>query len=244
MKGETSVTFPEGTQFFYNGTQIRATDDQTGVILPIKSALTGSFQIKTTLKGWRSVGQNSIESTISSVAEDGENGASEGNNEGNNEDSTSGFWLKAELYSSNAAGYYNSIYTGRNANLPLTLPKTEDSVRYNLSATINDGDDTTANRLLSAGSTLDVLVRASVSGGDSNETVKVQLYEFTGTDDFSYRKVANASQVFENMPSDNIAASSEGSEWKPTVATNPTTGTYRLEFTYGDKTDYLDFIVQ
>jgi hypothetical protein len=45
------------------------------------------------------------------------------------------------------------------------------------------------------------------------------------------------------MPSD-IEALSTGTEWKPKVATNPTTGTYRLEFTYGDKTDYLDFIVQ
>jgi hypothetical protein len=44
--------------------------------------------------------------------------------------------------------------------------------------------------------------------------------------------------------SSDIEASSTGSEWKQTVATNPTTGTYRLEFTYGDKTDYLDFIVQ
>jgi hypothetical protein len=251
MKDGTPVTFPEGTQFFYNGTQIRATDDQTGVILPIKSALTGSFQIKTTLKGWESVGQNGIESSILSVAEGGGNssensgeiGNAEGGGNGAAEGSTSGYRLVAELYSSNAAGYYNSIDTKRNKDLALTLPTTEDSVRYNLSATINDGDDTTANRLLSAGSTLDVLVRASVSGGDSNETVKVQLYEFTGTDDFSYRKVANASQVFASMPSD-IAASPIGSEWKPTVVANPTTGTYRLEFTYGDKTDYLDFIVQ
>jgi hypothetical protein len=34
------------------------------------------------------------------------------------------------------------------------------------------------------------------------------------------------------------------SNWTPTISEDAAKGTYRLEFTYGDKTDYLDFIVQ
>jgi hypothetical protein len=44
-----------------------------------------------------------------------------------------------------------------------------------------------------------------------------------------------------------ISADSDGVQWKPVICEGAASGTYRLEFTYGekgDKKEYLDFIVQ
>jgi hypothetical protein len=148
------------------------------------------------------------------------------------------YQLRAVLYSASEANYYNSIHTERNATT--TTFTVVEAPTYALSVNAN-GDG--ASQIVSAGESLDITVRArreSTSASDE-PNVGVALYQYQKDSD-KYTPV-NASAVFTSGVS-TLTASGEGVSWKPVISESAVSATYRLEFTYGDKTDYLDFIVQ
>jgi hypothetical protein len=214
---QDAISFPEGTQIYFNGTPLQQLDDST-VIIPIKKALTGSFEIRTTLYGWN---------TVSNVT------------------SGSGIELEAELYSSSVASYYNSIDTGLRGSTSVSFASTGSAASsYSLSATIPEEGMSTTNRILSDGGTLNALVKTV--GGSDNEQVSVKLYQYmAGKSGGSYSRL-NTSQVFKSIETEITPASADATDpnWTPVISDTAESGTYRLEFTYGDKTDYLDFIIQ
>jgi hypothetical protein len=150
------------------------------------------------------------------------------------------------------ANYYNSLKTAKYAEDTFTVVS---SPTYALSATVGGKD---ASRIVSVGGNLDITVKASCSTGgssggmvsDTNSTsnglgVNVKLYRYQSgsiTSSGTYTLVGTDT-VFTSAVAA-LSSNANGVNWKPVIRENAAPGTYRLEFTYGDKTDYLDFIVQ
>jgi hypothetical protein len=211
------VAFPEGTAFLFQGDYLEANADNTSVSVPVKRSGTYQMQIKTALFGY----------------DYGE------------------YKLEAELYSSSEPHYYNSIDTTHDAKDTFTVVH---APTYALSVTaVGSG----ASQIVTAGGSLDIIVRAShISGGNSDgttlgsdsildESVAVKLYQYQSgsTSSGTYTPVSTDT-VFETAVSKVSANANDGVEWKPVIREGAAPGTYRLEFTIGDKVEYLDFIVQ
>jgi hypothetical protein len=221
--GYTACAFPEGTVFLFRGERLEANTNNAGVIIPVKKTGTHELQIETSLSGY----------------DCGE------------------YRLTATLYSASAANYHNSLTTKWQAETTFTVVA---SPTYALSVTAGDTD---ASRIVSAGNSLDITVKAVyASGGTSSGSttgnkesgngsttaesgVTVALYQYqkdsTGATAGSYKPM-DTGTIFTAEVS-TIAADSAGTSWKPIIRDGAAPGTYRLEFTYGDKKEYLDFIL-
>jgi hypothetical protein len=121
-----------------------------------------------------------------------------------------------------------------------------------------------ASRIVSDGDSLEIKVKASCISAEnadgmasgtistSNGTVvAVKLYQYqsgsrtateTSTSSGTYTPVSIGT-VFTDAVS-TVPANASGIDWKPVIREGAAPGTYRLEFTIGDKVEYLDFIVQ
>jgi hypothetical protein len=224
------TAFPTGTVFLFNGERLEANTNNESVIVPVKKAGTYTVQIETTLSGY----------------------------------DLGDYQLQAELYSANVANYHNSLTTKLSAAAAFTVVQ---SPTYALSVTAVGN---TASRVVSAGGSLDLTVKASrtVSGSSDGTTsgtgnaadkldVAVALYRYqsgsstsSGTGTASAGSTASGTYtlvgtgaVFTEAVSA-VTASGSGVPWKPVIRQDAASGTYRLAFKIGDKTEYLDFIVQ
>ena len=156
-----------------------------------------------------------------------------------------GYELEAQLYSTSVDGYYNSIQVTKKENAAdvycvdsAAFWITADP-QYALKAEETSKTDQTRdkNHLVKAGDTFAFNLTAMVDGEAGTDTVDVQVYQYNGK---SYDKIAwNA--VFNGEQS--IQAGID-QKWHPTVSENAAKGVYRLAFTWHDKTEYWDFMVE
>jgi hypothetical protein len=143
--------------------------------------------------------------------------------------------LNAVLYSASVASYYNNLATEKKADTTFTVVK---APTYALSVKANGTD---ASQIVSAGESLDITVKAKNNGTASETNVAVELYQYQkGSEKYTEM---DFSTVFSSGRT-TVTASDSGVEWKPVISESALPGTYRLQFTYGDKVEYLDFIVQ
>lgn len=145
--------------------------------------------------------------------------------------------LIAALYSTSEDGYYNSIKVSNNTDDQTSAGFTvkADPV-YALKVTENSASsgDRKKNHFISAGETFKFEVKAK--GGESNDAVSIGLYQYNNG---KYKKVT-LSTILE----DNAILKTGTGNWTPKVQEGASKGTYRLEFTYHDKTEYWDFMVR
>jgi hypothetical protein len=218
--GYTSQAFPEGTVFLFQGERLQANANNKSVIVPVKRAGTYEVQIETTLSGYE----------------------------------CGKYQLNAVLYSASVASYYNSLTTSLLSQTTFTVVPLP---TYALSVTAGGVG---ASQIVSVGENLDITVKASRTAGGSSAgtttgvggtadepdvTVTLYRYQSSSTGNGTYTLV-NMETVFTSKES-TISADSDGVQWKPVICEGAASGTYRLEFTYGekgDKKEYLDFIVQ
>jgi hypothetical protein len=149
--------------------------------------------------------------------------------------------LYAELYSSSVAGYYNSLDTGKTDSTTFTVSA---SPTYALKVEIDnpnsDGTDTAtqdSGKLLAKGDTLKLKITTkSTNSGADTEQIAVNLYKYMGNDQYSLV------QPYDDITITPYDSGETITPWSQTVPNE--SATYRLEFTYNDKVEYLDFIVK
>ena len=143
------------------------------------------------------------------------------------------YQLTAKLYATSAEGYYNSIPVGNNQGDITTSAFTimQDPV-YALK--VIENSDRTKNHFAQTGESFAFAVTAS--GGAVSDAVDVQLYRYEKK---QYVPVST-SAVLQGAP--NLQTAQSGS-WHPVVKDDAAKGTYRLAFTYHDKTEYWDFMI-
>ena len=127
--------------------------------------------------------------------------------------------FRITLYNAPDSLYYNEIDVGVNNELTFALT---DKYEYSLKVT-------SENRVVSSGGQFSVSVETE--SGDNAATVGFTLYK---KENDSYVKIDNISSVLQEV-----------GDYKWNIVNNENiSGTYRLIFTYGDKTEYLNFIVK
>lgn len=146
--------------------------------------------------------------------------------------------LKGALYSTSATGYYNSITVTHEADKYLAPFNVQANPKYTLKVAEGNGTGV-RNHLAKSGQNFDFIVTANAENG-INDSVKVNLYRYhtSGSEQGKYQKIL-LSSIFEGTPD----LSEVNKKWNPKVVQNAAPGTYRLEFQYGDKTEYWDFII-
>ena len=145
--------------------------------------------------------------------------------------------LTAALYSTSEEGYYNSIQVEKNADDKTSADFTiqKDPV-YALKVTENSAsaNNRKKNHFASAGESFQFEVTSK--GGEADDKVSIGLYQYSNG---KYKKVT-LSTILE----DNAELKTGTMSWNPKVKEGASTGTYRLEFVYHDKTEYWDFMVR
>ena len=140
--------------------------------------------------------------------------------------------IRASLYSSSVASYYNSISTSQKA-------EAEFMVKENLETALSiSGTSDTENTLLQPGTSIQLAVSCK---GASNiqQNVSVALYQYQH-DAKNYKKIL-LNQIF--VDSKEEVAPETTPNWVAKIKNQAEKGTYRLEFQYGDKVEYWDFII-
>lgn len=137
--------------------------------------------------------------------------------------------FKLTLYSAPDAAYYNTLNTAYEAYITFEL--TEVPVYSLKVSAVNDGNSDKTGQVVMSGETLNVDIMAS---NDKKVVVdvEVELLKKNGTS--GYTEVA-WNDVFAGQ--EDVSSSNS---WK----VNAGSGTYRLVFTYGDKEEYMNFIVK
>ncbi len=135
------------------------------------------------------------------------------------------YTLCADLFSSSVSSYYN-------------LEDTTESVVCKFSAVDNPThtlavDGTEQSHLLAGGQTLKLNI---YTDGTMDSELDIRLFRYNkGTMDYS---LCQWNGVFTQKQE------VSGTLWQQKISDNAIKGTYRLEFTYADKTEYWDFIVE
>ena len=142
--------------------------------------------------------------------------------------------LKASLYSSSVASYYNSIATTENAEVVLNVKEKPKTSIY-----VTNEDASTDGTFVKPQDKMKLSVNCKKTDGD---TVSVSLYQYQAKTG-QYQK-CSLDTVFEDAKTEIEVLSDTAGVWEATVLEQTQAGTYRLEFIYEDKAEYWDFIIQ
>jgi hypothetical protein len=140
------------------------------------------------------------------------------------------YQIQAELYSSSAANYYNSL---------ITTEKDSDEFTVIANPTYAINVTNSGSSVLQRGDTLNISIQTKATNVESN-TVNVNIYKYEGGD--KYDLLSGLDTVF--VTASSSITVNETATWTPTISDSAARGTYRLEFKYGDKVEYLDFIIK
>lgn len=140
--------------------------------------------------------------------------------------------IRATLYSSSVASYYNSIATSEKAVASFEVLQKPDTV-----LSVTGGDDANENTFLETGEMLKLSI--SCESAD-NSPIGVNLYRYE-KEGKHYEK-CELEEVFENAVHE-IMPGVTG-YWECKVKDSATPGTYRLEFNCADNTEYWDIMVK
>lgn len=148
------------------------------------------------------------------------------------------FGLKAELYTTSADGYYNSIPIRNDVDTSAAFTVEED---LSTSLKVVTDEDVTGpdkrNHLRKPGQSIALNVTAV--GGVPEDRVDVTLYTYVEAGSESgYVPVP-----LENVLTEKPELATGVNTWQSPVAETAGTGIYRLQFNYLDRTEYWDFLV-
>ena len=148
------------------------------------------------------------------------------------------YGLTAHLYSTSKKGYYNSIQVKSHAgDIDQANFRIVPDPQYALKAEETSAAEKVRekNHLVHAGDAFSFAVTAK--GGADTDSVQVQLYKYNGSsyDKIDWNAVLDGEQA--------VQAGTD-QKWTPAVSENAEKGVYRLEFTYHDKTEYWDFVIE
>ena len=152
--------------------------------------------------------------------------------------------LVAKLYSTSEEGYYNSIKitTDESTHADFRI-KADPTYALQVKEHSAEKNVREKNHFAKAGETFDFTVTAMKESGTEtgesaaeSDAVSVGLYRY---DQGAYTNVALDS-VLDGTPD---LKNGQNQSWAPAVKSGAKEGTYRLEFTYHDKTEYWDFMV-
>lgn len=93
------------------------------------------------------------------------------------------------------------------------------------------------NHLVKPGDVFAFEVTAKTDDTVGTDTVQTEIYRYNGR---SYEKI-DWTLVLQG---EQTISAGQNKSWKPTVSENAEKGVYRLQFTYHDKTEYWDFMVE
>lgn len=152
--------------------------------------------------------------------------------------------LVAKLYSTSEEGYYNSIKitTDESTHADFRI-KADPTYALQVKEHSAEKNVREKNHFAKAGESFDFTVTAMKESGTEtgesaaeSDAVSVGLYRY---DQGAYTNVA-LDFVLDGTPD---LKNGQNQSWAPAVKSGAKEGTYRLEFTYHDKTEYWDFMV-
>lgn len=150
---------------------------------------------------------------------------------------TGAYTLTATLYSTDAEGYYNSVLV-HDVSASSAGFTVANAPVYALRVDETRGE-AVRNRLVHAGDSLNFLVTAYTDGANDADIateVGISLYKLASG---CYQPCTLA-----DILSGSSSVNAQGKlSWNPQILEGTANGTYRLAFTYKDKTEYWDFIV-
>ncbi len=156
---------------------------------------------------------------------------------------TGNITIKASLYSSSVANYYNELKADQYT-ATVTFA-TAENPEYALSVNANAEDAIAEMKAheIEKGAELSLKIKGQKGGlTDPDGTVSVKVYQYKN------RKYALKawSDLFAGTEEPISLKAGEAGEvtWNPKISETADAGTYRLEFTYQNKTEYWDLIVR
>jgi hypothetical protein len=150
-----------------------------------------------------------------------------------------GEWtLTAKLYSARDADYYNEIFTNHKDTTTVNI---ENTVNYSLQVTGKE-------HIFKTDETASLTVNTTASEEVKAEKVNIRLFAYDSTTIADYEEI-QLTDVFVNDTAEAIDIEIDNSNkgnanWQGKIAQGAPLGTYRLEFTYHERTEYWDFIIE
>lgn len=148
--------------------------------------------------------------------------------------------LRASLYAARDASYYNDVDLRKSEDVSFFV-QAESEYTLGVGAAHVTGEEN-QRHLFEKGETFSLGVCAFEEGMPRNEDeVSVAVYQFDKKNQ-SYTCI-DWQDVFVNEDSNLVKLSDGAGVWEVSVSEEAVSGVYRLEFSYHDKTEYVDFIV-
>lgn len=148
--------------------------------------------------------------------------------------------LRASLYAARDASYYNDVDLRKSGDVSFFV-KAESEYTLGVGNAHVTGEED-QRHLFEKGETFSLEIRAFEDGTPGTEDeVSAVVYQFD-KESQSYTCI-DWQAVFVNGDSNLVKLSDGAALWQDSVSEEAVSGVYRLEFSYHDKTEYVDFIV-
>lgn len=148
--------------------------------------------------------------------------------------------LRASLYAANDASYYNDVDLCKSGDVSFFV-KAESEYALGVGEVVVSGEEEQGH-LFRKGETFSLGICALEDGMPGTEDeVSAAVYQFD-KENQSYTDI-DWQAVFGNEDSALVSLSDGAGLWEGTVSEEALSGVYRLEFSYHDKMEYVDFIV-
>ena len=148
--------------------------------------------------------------------------------------------LRASLYAARDASYYNDVDLRKSGDVSF-LVKAESEYTLDVGNARVTGEEDQSH-LFEKGETFSLEIRAlEDEKPGTNDEVSAVVYQFN-KENQNYTCI-DWQAVFVNADSNLMTLSDGIAMWQDSVSEEAVSGVYRLEFSYHDKTEYVDFIV-
>lgn len=148
--------------------------------------------------------------------------------------------LRASLYATNDASYYNDVDLCKSGDVSFFV-KAESEYALRVGEAVVSGEEDQGHRV-KKGETFSLEICAFEDGMPGMEDeVSTAVYQFD-KENQSYTGI-DWQMLFVNENSDLVSLSEGAGLWESSLSEEAVSGVYRLEFSYHDKTEYVDFIV-
>ncbi len=201
-------TFPEGMIISYNDQELTPTDNNQVFILPVKSAGTHIFQMRTGLSAFQS-GENET------------------------------IMLRASLYASNDASYYNDLNLNKTAFINFEAKEVPEYALFISDANSQEKKD----HLFEKGEPLSLNIQTLKNGAvEPSDKASIAIYRWDKQKQ-NYTHIG-WSELFNGEENIDIELTNDSTIWTGHLLEEAAAGVYRLEFCYHDKIEYVDIIVK
>ena len=153
---------------------------------------------------------------------------------------TGNIMIKASLYSSSVANYYNELKADQYTAMVTFATAENPDYALSVNANAEDAEAEMKAHEIEKGAELSLKIKGRKGGQiDPNGIASVKVYQYENGE---YALKAWSDLFAETEES--ISLAEDEVIWNPKISKTADAGTYRLEFTYQNKTEYWDLIVR